>query len=803
MPLILLLLLCMHPLQATQDLSTKGGDHTIDTAPVVDYQPIDEKGVDKFEEYLLMLQKKCSETEKIKKGVVLLVGTMGSGKSTLTCHLLGLSLVGVPTNDDNGWDDEGDQSICGGAIDIDPNNPPKFPVPKIGHNTALPQTFLPGVFANPNDQNGLHYCDMPGFYDKRGKAEKAISAIAPALVLHSMQRIQSVLAVVSYDSITAGKGDIFLKVIIDMMTYFGHAPWDSIQKATFVCITKCAHVSNSTVVNTLKQQIAAVDQALAKCNQTNNQDLKLHNSKEINLDKHEKTDYEHILELQADFFSIFAKIDTATKEIVLDKKKLLFSRPLHNNREAYRTKIIEALKTSPGLERDHLSKCDYSNLTLTNQLREIVNRMGGLLSKREDLKRQNDSLQKSISNKQGIPKQIKDLKMQISAKSRELAKESTNTSLVVIYESGNYRRTFSGKEKFQNWGYGAVGATIGLGVGVGAAAAVATAGGAIAAVATTTTAVKDVTAATAGKAADVVGLTLFTAVSGTAGAGAVAGGVQGGVDQNKTMLGGAWEGFKGFGSSIATHAKNTYRNTRPNASFLYEAFEPVCKMCARYGPGTFKSTNFDGWKVNEASDILTNFTYEPTNVSVNYPVAYVFEYMGYFHTNGQCKIKLYAKYNELPLTKKRIQNLKKSVNSMSGTVKDLEKEKELKMKSIARNTKEIKRLDRYITNTYEKRAKDQDIAYARAKCQMLAFFASKPLFNKGAAMPKVNDDNDEKMEEEALAKEEKETDHPLLAEMHRCIKQWKAWLRLAQAKSNENKLNDYQSDDDDEVFDID
>ncbi len=129
------------------------------------------------------------------KEVVLLVGTTGSGKSTIVNYLMGSKLE-LTINE------FGEQQV---------NVAPGYKeYAKIGHTmnaeTQWPKIDLEQAFK-------YAYCDCPGFDDNRGGQQLMLNSINMKKAINSSKTIKAVIVVIDYKTLEVNKGNSFRKVL--------------------------------------------------------------------------------------------------------------------------------------------------------------------------------------------------------------------------------------------------------------------------------------------------------------------------------------------------------------------------------------------------------------------------------------------------------------------------------------------------------------------------------------------------------------------------------------------------------------
>ncbi|MEM7174228.1 MAG: hypothetical protein AAF380_03175 [Bacteroidota bacterium] len=748
----------------------------------------EEKGIILFEEYVLQLYRRIAYMEKdVKEPIVLVIGITGAGKSTTICHLMDIPLYKEEVkerkpsflsdeNEDTQEDDNGISKATKG-IDLDPNYPaPDFPYPKIGHNAAVSETIMPGIFHNPSQESPLYYCDMPGFADKRGEAEKEIAALAPTMLLQSAPKgIKAVLIIMDYHTIKSGRsGANFIQTIQDVMSHFRYGQWNVIKNSLFLGITQCKGIEDQKIKGVFKDQIIALYDELPekeKLAQAAEKKLAEFQKKQA-LNKQEisscsKSIAEYMLcKEQEKFFEIFTEVDQTQQPIKITFKeiKLLFIRPLHKYQTDYKKRVIEVLKRSNPLDKNTLADCSYSNGTLLNSFGQLVNRMDNFFTGLKREKAQCLALQQSLSNTKNIPKQISDLDKSCKAINKKIQEIQNNTDLINVYAPNSYHRHFTEEEIRKNYVRGIGGALFG-------AVLAGTGAWALYTVAATATAV------------------VSGVVGGTAATGAVIGGADGAIDENKSAVKGALEGLASLGRKIPAFIKNIDHNVRPYKEYAYMTInEPIYQIKVTFGPGLFekKEPTKPLFKLETNKNIQT-FTIPLGKHTL--PTRYKFIYIGHFHTDGYIKLSMSSRYNELSTTKNKIKNWKKDIATKKETKKSLiAADRASKEAQITQNKKEIEALNMAIRDTYPSREKPRkNLVDSKDKCKMLTFFATKPLFagDKHQVIAQEEKNEDEEKDDE---KSYEGQQNPLVKAINNCVKNWRIWLE-EQEKKTEKPLD--------------
>lgn len=130
------------------------------------------------------------------KKMVLVIGKTGAGKSTTVNYLLQFPLK------------------IGKGGKAYPINPSDKPPAKMG-DSAEAITTIPEPYVG---QNGVVYCDCPGFQDNRGPEMRVCVSLVTEAVVRRADSIDSIMAVIDWNSVEAGRAEGFKEIALTLGT---------------------------------------------------------------------------------------------------------------------------------------------------------------------------------------------------------------------------------------------------------------------------------------------------------------------------------------------------------------------------------------------------------------------------------------------------------------------------------------------------------------------------------------------------------------------------------------------------------
>ena len=126
----------------------------------------------------------------------MIIGSTGSGKSTLTNALVGNSLIVITNpNDEDKVAIELAEGIKGAEI---------------GHSPAISQTSVPECMV---DENNNVYIDCPGFGDTKSAEQDIVNAIYIKQIFENLKEIKIVVVAQEAEFASAGRGALIINLI--------------------------------------------------------------------------------------------------------------------------------------------------------------------------------------------------------------------------------------------------------------------------------------------------------------------------------------------------------------------------------------------------------------------------------------------------------------------------------------------------------------------------------------------------------------------------------------------------------------
>ena len=196
---------------------------------------------------ILALLAEDPKKDKSEKEAFVFLGLTGRGKSTLVNYFLGNKLVGLER-----------ESIIKGHIDhyIKLLRGEETLGPEIGHTTRA-ETFRPEIY----EGDRYSYCDLPGFLDTRGAAQKLENALGYKNFFDSLSRFKIILVINQNEDLLGSKAINIIETVKEISRFF--PDFENMKSSIMLVVTKMDGLEKQQVkpilTKIMKENTASLD----------------------------------------------------------------------------------------------------------------------------------------------------------------------------------------------------------------------------------------------------------------------------------------------------------------------------------------------------------------------------------------------------------------------------------------------------------------------------------------------------------------------------------------------------------------
>jgi hypothetical protein len=137
------------------------------------------------------------------KQIVLVVGTMGAGKSTFIAAQVGATLR---------YKTEGARTVLEPSACV--------AIPSVGHR-AISQTL--NVTLYTDEESGLTFADTPGSNENRGQTALTWTRTTTLLALTRIERVHSIVVIINFEAATTNRAEMFELLATDLASFVGES----------------------------------------------------------------------------------------------------------------------------------------------------------------------------------------------------------------------------------------------------------------------------------------------------------------------------------------------------------------------------------------------------------------------------------------------------------------------------------------------------------------------------------------------------------------------------------------------------